>query len=128
VDQPDNRHFYYQWTSTPQKFPIVKANFYGTVRPSVPRLFVTDLPKSAMASRDLDGNYSAVNASLEFRMCLYREKDVPKEIIDGKILSAEPLVCSHWRNSYVYDFEKQAFDSPEEIAPQCVGPLPKKPH
>lgn len=128
ISHPDERHFFMQWNDNEGKFPERRGNFYGTMLPPKPRLYTTDLPTQAMASVYYDGSIWAINVSLEFRMCLYREKDVPKEAAVDTRIMAEPLACFDWRSSAVYNHEMKRFDTPTTIVPECtqMAALPRR--
>lgn len=122
ITHADERHFFMQWNDKVEEFPEKQGNLYGEVRPTLPRLFTKDLPTQAMAFAYQDGSVWAINTSLEFRMCLYREKDVPKEATTDTRISAPPIACFDWNESYIYDHEAKRFDTPKGVVAECVAP------
>lgn len=127
AETPNERHFLTQWNEYPEIFPDSQGTLYGEEKPKVPRLFVTDYPTQAMLTKYNDGSIRALNVSLEFRMCMYREKDVPKEANESTVIAAAPIACFAWRNSYIFNNQTQVFDSPQEIVSECKGKIPRTP-
>lgn len=116
-----DRHYFAQWhpPGRPWKHGF-DANIWGIGRPSFPELFITDDPVPAYRiSKD-----EAKNVSLEFRTCLYRERDVPRYArgVD-ELRNASPIVCETWQHNFIWDFGTERMTSPRDIAPVCFAPL-----
>lgn len=105
------RHAYYRWIKNK------KEVFYGQERPSIPELFTTDLPGTASILSEDD---LATNISLQFRVCLFKTRDIPFEVSPNQLHFAEPLHCFDWASSYIYNDERQKFESQKELDPFCL--------
>lgn len=105
-----------------ESFPEIVEHLYAESLPPTPTLFVTDYPTG--------GSYfhgSVYNASLEFRMCLYRERDVPSVMQPGEKIAAEPIACFEWEKKHRYVWTTGEFVDFQEMAPECMGTRPKLP-
>jgi hypothetical protein len=89
---------------------------YGAKKPSVPILWVQDYPGVGKFSSVLSASR---NVSLQFKTCIYRASDVPREVAYDQVDFAEPLHCFEWSDSSIYNFESKQFDSPKNIDPYC---------
>lgn len=118
------RHYLAEWEAeVPEWVPYKQGNLYGEDMPTVPRLFMTDMPSPAWYRSD---GWSQ-NVSFEFRTCLYKTSDVPKEIYDEHDEHfADPVVCWSWKHRFVYNYILKRFDQPETTDPTCVRPLTPK--
>ena len=114
------RHYYYRWNQVPDSFEKKTELFYGKEKPSLPKLYVKDLPGTSFYSDE----YSPVakNTSLEFRTCIYKTKEIPTITTADNIHFAEPIHCFDWRSSFIDQLEAGKFESPAEIDPFCMTP------
>ena len=113
-------HEFYRWKKNVFPAPWVthEERIYGWEKPTVPRLYVDDEPEFAHASDD-----AAHNVSLEFKMCLYKIKDIPIATTRDNTEFAQPLFCFPWRSSFVYNHDLRKFESPEGLVfPGLTGP------
>ncbi len=119
---PGYRHYLAQWREPAPKWvpDDEKGDLYGETKPTVPRLFMTDLPIAAWHRPD----GLAQNASFEFRTCLYKTADVPIQT-EGEhdVHFEEPVVCWNWKHNFVYNHPLKHFDQPETVAPICMRPF-----
>jgi hypothetical protein len=117
----DNRHFLYQWTLPHGAWnpDLAQGNLYGEKQVTFPQLYVTDRPTSAVLFSD----GSAQNSSLEFRVCLYKTADIPKNGAGSDIDFAQPIKCFEWEQSYVYDHLSQSWTRPHGVVEECRRPL-----
>jgi hypothetical protein len=116
-DEDYGRHGLYRWNDVPGSFQAATQHYYGEKKPSNPRLYVTDnvLPR---ASYKAMGEYNlerSVDVSLEFKTCIYRTADVPKETDENNINFAVPIKCFNWKSSYVYNWELKKYESPDRL-------------
>lgn len=116
-----DRHFFAQWTTPHGAWDpdLVQGNLYGEKRPAFPQVYVTDLPSPAV--RFPDG--VAQNASLEFRICLYKTADIPRRAMGSNIDFAQPIKCFEWNESFVYDHGAQSWERPIGVVAECRRPL-----
>jgi len=124
-DKVPSRHFALQWGIADGIFPtrLLDFPYFGEEKPTSPRLFILDTPKSGGLRWNPWGKISiATNASLRLKTCLYRKDEVPNSVQPEEIHFATPIVCMEWDNSYVYDHERKVMTSPEEISAQCTAP------
>ncbi len=70
-----------------------------------PRLFVIDTPSVSYYSA-ADKRYN--NTALEFKMCLYRLKDIPLEVKNEEPIP-NAIVCFDWDSQFEMDFVKNKF-------------------
>ncbi len=116
--QPLQSHYFMEWGGNPNKFPDRMHKLYGEDPPSVPRLYIrANIEPPAHVTENV-GGLMATNHSLEFRMCLYRTKDVIGRI-DKHTFIENPIDCFSWASSFVYDFKTKKFNSPQGILPIC---------
>jgi hypothetical protein len=102
-----------------------RKNYGYLPEASAPRsYFVTDLPSMAdWTPNSGAGEEEWVNASLEFRTCIYRTKDIPNAgspALPG--VSAEgggPIACFDWSHKQSFDPVRNAFKSHSGIDPAC---------
>ena len=116
--QPLQPHYFMEWGGNPNKFPDRRQKLYGEDPPNVPRLYVrANVEPAAYVTENVSG-LSAINHSLEFRMCLYRSEDVVGRT-DKHAFIENPIDCFSWASSFVYDFKAKKFNSPKGILPIC---------
>ena len=116
--QPLQPHYFMEWGGNPNKFPDRSQKLYGEDPPNIPRLYIrANVEPAAHVTENVWG-LSAINHSLEFRMCLYRSKDVAGRT-DKHAFIENPIDCFSWESSFVYDFKAKKFNSPKGILPIC---------
>jgi hypothetical protein len=64
------------------------------------------------------------NAALEFKTCIYKATDVPRETRRDDIAFARPITCFEWQNIYVYDFAQGKFQT--QLVDFPTGEEPRK--
>jgi len=112
---PDRSRFYgYRWNTVPGSFSTNTERLYGQKKPKIPQLYIVDHPGSAFYA---DG--TAYNISLRFKTCIYKIKDVPKNVPYDNINFAEPLSCYEWHSSFVYNHLTEEFETHTDIVPAC---------
>jgi len=109
------RFYYWRWNTKSGSFDWRTHKFYGEEKPNYPRIYITDLPNGGSFTGE-----SAGNASLEFKTCIYRAKDVPYFTNPENLDFAKPLYCFDWRTSYIYNWGAGKFESKNEIDPFCL--------
>lgn len=90
-----------------------------------PRLFVIDTPSAAYHSNT---SKAFTNIALEFRMCLYKLQDIPKEVSSETKLP-EPIFCQNWDSQIEFDFKKGKFvrTTGQGMHAFCATQIPKNP-
>lgn len=109
---------------------MLGSKYRGFVRDlqrSPRQMFSVDVPVAATWSGDRDAHNSVTNVSLEFKVCLYRTKDVPQKA-DPKSFEAPteeggPLHCFDWASRNEFDFNSKKFISKRKIDPFCLKGL-----
>lgn len=119
TDYPDHpeRHYYYYWAKYPEDYSQEQRRYYGDDLPYDPWLYINVLPGQAWYS--LENGY-AINNSLQFKTCLYRETEVPRPSIKENINFATPIHCFTWKSSWVYNHKTKKFENPSSIDPVCL--------
>ena len=74
------RYFGYRWNTDPGSFSNLTEKLYGQSKPPTPQVYLPDHIGVAYYLNNV-----AHNVSLQFRMCIYKSKDVPKYISHEKI-------------------------------------------
>jgi hypothetical protein len=116
---PEERHYFYEWLSPSTHWkPGFVGHFYGEQKPTFPQLYVSD---NVPVAYIFDG--VAQNVSFEFRMCLYKTADVPRNVGLHETNFASPIVCYDWGSSNVYDHAQKKFDHPKGVAGVCQRPF-----
>lgn len=96
------RQYGYAWNTTPDSIERETARAYGVQLPPTPELYVTDLPAQAFYL-----GKTAYNVSLDFRMCIYKERDVPLAVSSPREINfAIPIHCFAWKSSFIFDHER----------------------
>lgn len=100
--------------------PWTADDYYnGRNTPADNRLYVVDRPGVAGFYAD---SQRAYNISLKFKICIYKSADVPREVDPNSQDFAKPIHCVEWASSYVYNFDKGAFETLPDVVPYCSGP------
>lgn len=123
------RHAILRWNKNPKNLDAEKATFWAVARPSHATVFATDLPGPASIEEIMNGKVTSVrNSSLKFTTCLFKTNDLPLETDpQGSNIDAKKAIgCLHWDHSFVYNFDKQKFESPSEIDAFCRIPTAEK--
>lgn len=115
-DGQENRHFFYKWSPTPGSVDPATARYYGQGKPTQPALFVRDLPGTAFYDAKTG---EARNISVEFRTCVYKAAEVPRQVGPTELDFAKPLQCFTWASSWIYDFDTGGMKSPVGVVPFC---------
>ena len=101
---PDYGRFYLLRWNKPGSYDHQQQKYYGAEKPKRPVVYMTDYPAGAFVTES-----GVKNASLKFKTCIYKAKDVPRETRRDDTEFATPLTCFEWQNIYVYDFAKGQF-------------------
>jgi hypothetical protein len=101
---PKYGRFYLLRWNKPGSYDERTQKYYGREKPRTPVLYMRDYPSGAFVSRT-----GVRNAALEFKTCVYKAGDVPKETRRDNIHFARPISCFEWQNVYVYDFASRRF-------------------
>ena len=110
-----SRHFFYLNKYVSDQEPQ-KDDYYGMLKPAIPRLYLRDMPGIA----ELNEDGSATNISLQYRLCIYKTADVPKVVADSNLDFAIPLQCFSWNSSFVYNFGTKKFEQPPGLVEFCL--------
>lgn len=105
-------HGSYRWNKVPGSFDEKTEVYFVQERPRTGRLYVSDRPGTAFV---FDGGASAKNISVQFRVCIYRTRDIPRSTSPDNLAFASPIACHEWASSYVWDFEKGEMTRPKEL-------------
>ena len=103
----------------PKSLDADNAHYYQSKKPSVPKVFVTDLP----AAGAYDVLYrTAKNPSLEFQTCIFRLVDLPLTTTPDAagVDIKKALWCVQWEHKYVWNFASKKIESPKAIDPVCA--------
>jgi hypothetical protein len=109
------RHFLYRWNKVPGSTEKKSEVLYGRQKPADPELYVLDHPGTAFLS-----DAWARNVSQDFKTCVYKTADVPKDLPAEAVDLPGALVCFEWSSRYVYNHARTAFETPAAIDPACV--------
>ena len=109
------RFYLRRWNAVPGFYNEKTEKYYGEEKPSYPELYVTDIPSGAFT-----GELGAVNASLEFKTCIYKTEDIPWGIAEDNVDFATPIKCFLWQNIYIYNYAKKEFEMKSEIDSFCL--------
>lgn len=89
--------------------------------------FVTDVPEGGVSTLSEDGaTLTVVNASLDFRTCVYRVSDVPAA---GEPAESAALHCFPWQSRYHWDMAARDYvtDRFAGVDPFCASAPPRVP-
>lgn len=119
TDKLDIRTGGYFWINGDKNplFDDVQEHYFGLETPVIPKLSVQDMPTGGSISY----NYSSTvtNSSLEFKICIYKTKDVPLVLPSTQVDFAPPIHCFDWRSSKIFNSDSKKFESIEGIHPFC---------
>jgi hypothetical protein len=106
----------YRWNDVAGSFEPRSEHYLKDKAPTQPRLYVSD--RFGWAYTD-PNRKCANNVSMEFRMCVYRQADIPTKCTRDDTEFAKPVACLNWASSYIYDFAQGKFTKSTELAPIC---------
>lgn len=109
-----SRFYLNRWNTVPGSFNRATEFYYGKKKPRVPELYIVDHPGQAYYLNGI-----AHNISLQFRTCIYKTKDVPKNVMHDNINFAEPISCYEWGSSFVYNHMTNEFEVYPEVVFAC---------
>lgn len=108
------RVYFYRWNQVDGSTDLKTEKYYGEETPVRPRLYVKDIPGSSFFIDSV-----AKNTSLEFKICLYKSKNIPAETTENNLDFAAPIYCFYWTSSHIYSHEKNIFETRVGIDPFC---------
>ncbi len=114
---PEYGRFYLLRWNKPGSHDDRTEKYYGAEKPKIPVVYMADYPSGAFVT-----GTGVKNAALEFNNCIYRASDVPAETRRHDIHFAKPITCFEWRNVYVYDFDKERFQTHRAAVPKWEEP------
>jgi hypothetical protein len=114
---PEVGRFHLLRWNKPGSYNERTQKFYGIQKPRRPVVYMTDHPSGAFGS-----GIGVKNVALEFNTCIYKASDVPEEARRDDINFATPLTCFGWQNVYVYEFDKQKFQTDIADLPRWAEP------
>jgi hypothetical protein len=114
---PEYGRFYLLRWNKPGSYDYGTHRFYGTEKPKLPVVYMTDYPAGAFVT-----GTGVRNAALEFNTCIYKASDVPAETRRDDINFAKPITCFEWQNVYIYDFDQGRFQTDLAYAPSWEEP------
>jgi hypothetical protein len=103
---PEYGRFYLLRWNKPDSYDQQTQKYYGNDKPKIPVVYMTDHPAGAFVT-----GTGVKDVALEFKTCIYKASDVPKETRRDNINFAKPLTCFDWQDVYVYDFAKRKFQT-----------------
>jgi hypothetical protein len=103
---PEYGRFYLLRWNKPRSYDQQTQKYYGDDKPKIPVVYMTDHPAGAFVT-----GTGVKDVALEFKTCIYKASDVPKETRRDNINFAKPLACFEWQDVYVYDFAKGKFQT-----------------
>lgn len=109
-----HRHGAYRWNEVQGSYAKATEQWYVNQEPDNPTLYVKDMPSGAFTSGD-----SAKNVSLQFEVCLIKTKDIPAVGTPSLELRDKAIKCFDWDSSFIYNHQKQTYESKPTIDPFC---------
>ncbi len=130
IDSVDQDPLYWSDPS----LPIERNGAYLALRPELDVvdplwIYLTDAPDSLeIWSYDMPtgggqrsyGRY--INANMFFKTCLYKIDEVPILSTPQGTNIGKAIHCFKWKNSWVYNFETEAYQSPDTLVKFCQRP------
>lgn len=119
----DDRHFFYRWNSVADSVNEETSNLLGEAAPPSPELYIGDDPMGGSISLQDDAGSEigwTRNSTLHFQTCIFRTRDVPRDVGPEGVDRSLSLHCVNWTDSHVYNYQTKQFDSPSEIDPICM--------
>lgn len=108
------RMYGWLWNAESGSTEKTTEQYYGRQKPSASRLYYKDTPGTAFT---MDG--AAKNISWEFKLCLYKSRDIPMETTEDNLDFAVPIFCFYWASSHIYNHEKKIFETKMNTDPFC---------
>jgi hypothetical protein len=95
------------------------------VRPVYMKSSLTDQTISYVRDMPTGASYYAgaghLNASIDFRTCLYKLSDLPLETSpDGASIAGKELKCFDWGHHYIFNYAKSKYEITKKIHPYCL--------
>lgn len=115
--EPEVGRFHLLRWNKPGSYDERTQKFYGPQKPIRPVVYMADHPSGAFIS-----GIGVKNVALEFNTCIYKASHVPEETRRDDINFATPLTCFGWQNVYVYDFDKEKFQTDIADLPRWAEP------
>ncbi len=110
-----------KWNKDPNSTNPNTAQYYFRELPPHPIVFISDLPGGANLKTPIGGKQEAHNIWLEFKTCIYKYRDLPKQVDQvGSNITTSPLHCFHWDHKFVYDFNLKEFTEPAKMPDICL--------
>ncbi len=110
----DSRHDYYRWNENPNSYSDEGEHYILRDYPTHPKVYVSDLPSTSFISGD-----EAKNTNLVFKTCIYKTKDIPRELKPEDINFAKPIQCLEWSTSNVYNFKTKKYEKDVSVEESC---------
>lgn len=114
---PDFGRFYLLRWNEPGSYDNRTQKYYGAEKPIKPIVYMADYPAGAFITRT-----GVRNVALEFKSCIYKSSDVPRETSRNNLEFGKPISCFEWQNVYVYDFAKARFETDLAALPSWEEP------
>ena len=114
---PDFGRFYLMRWNEPGSYDNRTQKYYGAEKPLKPIVYMADYPAGAFITRT-----GVRNVALEFKSCIYKSSDVPRETSRNNLEFGTPISCFEWQNVYVYDFANARFESDLAALPSWEEP------
>lgn len=113
------RHYFYRWNTSPYATQKITEKLFGKMRPTAAVLYISDIPSQ--------GTYIsqygyAISTSFQYKMGIYRSKDVPTHTTAEDIGFATPLIEFGWKNSWIYNHETGTFQKKKDVSLVCTDP------
>jgi len=115
-DPETGRSHLLRWNKT-GSYDQRTQKYYGLEKPKNPVVYLADYPSGAFVT-----GTGVKNAALQFKTCIYKASDVPRETRRDDIGFAKPISCFEWQNVYIYDFDAGKFRTDLAYAPSFEGP------
>lgn len=110
----DSRHEYYRWNEDPNSYSDENEHYVLHRYPTHPKVYVSDFPSTSTFSYD-----SAKNTVLEFKTCVYKTSDIPREVGPEDINFGTALQCLDWKTSSVYNFKTRKYEHDKTVGEAC---------
>ena len=108
---PEKGRFYFlRWNSVKGSHKKETETYYGVMRPKYPIVYLSDITGVAFRS-----NLSARNVSLEFKTCIFKDRDVPLIFMENVLNFVDPIKCFNWGSSYIYNWDLHKFETKDEL-------------
>ncbi|MGE5818570.1 MAG: hypothetical protein ACM37Z_11140 [Deltaproteobacteria bacterium] len=115
---PEYGRFYLLRWNKPGSYDNQTQKYYGADKPKIPVVYMVDYPAGAFVT-----GTGVKNVALEFKTCIFKERDVPAQTRRDNIAFAKPITCFEWQNVYVYDFATGRFQTDLVYVPKWEEPI-----